>query len=222
MLLAAIHLLFHAFDTTISEMGTSAIALGVGLLYYAVKIIRAYRRAGWVEVRKEWIGDAGWGVALTLGAWMLLFAYSVIATIYQDHKHFVNEAHALGTKLESERTQSAQELNTETQRLQAEITNVKTQCAVSDGVNKTLEKQNRDEQVLISGCQSEALKLLAPVAMKITPVVFDQTSQGVVTRTVRWIVMTNKSLTPVHLNTICSQGMSEIYSVSVTILGGAM
>lgn len=41
-------------------------------------------------------------------------------------------------------------------------------CAVKDGINQTLQQQNRDEQVLIAGCQSQALKLLVPEELKVT------------------------------------------------------
>jgi hypothetical protein len=66
------------------------------------------------------------------------------------------------------------------------------------------------------------MKLLTPVAQKITPVFLDRgepESENVAVRTMRWLVITNKVITPVHINAVCTIGVTYINSADLRVLG---
>lgn len=74
-----------------------------------------------------------------------------------------------------------------------EIAKLTTECAVKDGVNQTLQGQNRDQQSTINGCLSQAIKLLTPEALKITAIGFDVTEDAKATiKSARTLLITNK------------------------------
>jgi hypothetical protein len=156
-------------------------------------------------------------VSYVVGVFVLGHMLQLVANDYKTQETSVTILRQENAKL---KTGVDGQIANATEPLKAQVASLTTQCAVREGINRTLERQNRDQNLLIAGCQSEALKLLTPVATKITPVVFDQEQKGVITRTVRWIVLSNKLLTPIHFNTVCDQGVAEIYSVNTRVLGG--
>jgi len=94
------------------------------------------------------------------------------------------------------------------------------QCVAREEVIGTLQKQNRDEQVLIAGCQTQALKLLTPAPLRVTPIFMDADNTNIQARSMRWLVLINKAFTPTHLVVECPQGVVQMMSASLTVLGG--
>jgi hypothetical protein len=70
-------------------MGTSALAVGAGLVLFLMREAFAIRREGWAVVQKRWRGDAGFGALLTVGLWACLFLWCMAQAIYQDHNNLV-------------------------------------------------------------------------------------------------------------------------------------
>jgi hypothetical protein len=199
-------------------MGASpALALGVGLVITLFRLNQARTRGGWLAVKAEMGSDAWTGVLLAIGIWIALFGFFVGAAVFRDHKDQLATNRNLSERLNTCSQASQQKAGD----LQSIIGGLRTDVAVRDGVNQTLQKQNRDEQVLIAGCQSQALKLLIPPDQKITPILFDRDFQTLGIRKMRWLVLTNKSFTPVHIATLCNIGVNIMQSADVDVLGGS-
>jgi hypothetical protein len=77
----------------------------------------------------------------------------------------------------------------------------KQDIAVKDAVNRELEKQNRSQENLISGCQTQALKLLTPKEFTVTALALPsqtrQSDQSV------YIIIVNRALTPFTVMAKC-------------------
>src|SRR5438105_1035163 len=64
-----------ALTLTLSYMGTTALAVGAGLLVFIIPTLIRLRREGWSAVKATWIGDAGWGLAIAAVIWIGLFIF---------------------------------------------------------------------------------------------------------------------------------------------------
>lgn len=98
-------------------------------------------------------------------------------------------------------------------------------CEAKDSVNLTLQAQNRGQQATINGCLSQAMKLLSPEPLKITPLVFDNDVNDPNLKKVRWLVLTNRIVTPVQMNVACDQDVergASVWIVGAGILGGGV
>jgi hypothetical protein len=84
-----------------------------------------------------------------------------------------------------------------------QISDLSQGIAVREAVSQTLQRQNRDQQSTINGCLSQAMKLLTPEAQKTTVIFFDRDDSNVAIRTTRWLLLTNKPITPVRMAVQC-------------------
>jgi len=169
---SALHLLFRAIALEFAGMSTSALALAVGLVPLVARLFPAYQRGKWPAVKTEVWKDALWGLLTSLSVWVLLFFWFFAMAVYQDHRGLAKRAGELHNKVLLDKQTSDTTLAATQNRLGSEINTLRTDCAVKDGIDQTLQKQNRDEQVLIAGCQSQALKLLTPEQEKMTVLSF--------------------------------------------------
>jgi hypothetical protein len=96
-----------------------------------------------------------------------------------------------------------------------EAQRITAQCESKNAVNETLQHQNRDQQQTINGCLTQAMKLLTPEPQKATPIWFDRHGDGTLTQN-RWIVLINKTITPVDLFIACNK---DLESVGVSVIG---
>jgi len=64
-----------AFSLTVKSMGTTAVALGAGLLVFLASIGLKYKHEGWTAVKASLAGDAGLGVGIAAVVWFLLFVF---------------------------------------------------------------------------------------------------------------------------------------------------
>ncbi len=117
-----------------------------------------------------------------------LFCLAVVRTIYQDHIYFVN----YGKQQKVAAFQAASAATSQQALLNAENVKLQIACASSAAVVTSLQGQNREQQNLISNCQNQALKLLAPppFAMNIWEVDDVGSNQD---RKYRVLLVTNKS-----------------------------
>jgi hypothetical protein len=151
---------------------------------------------------------------ITIVITVLFFGGHFLDVVYRDRTDLFTKAGQLDTLKRNETGR----INESTQPLKNQIDLLKTECAVKDGINQTLEKQNRDEQILIAGCQAEAIKRLVPPELKITPLVFEADNSNVTIRTIRWLVLTNKPFQTLHVAVECT-GTNYIDSASVRAIG---
>ena len=129
------------------------------LLPVAVFLIKeaATLRQGWSAMRGTikrdfWIMCAVYGV---------LFSWAVVRTIYNDHSDLVEQSRALNKSLADKSDVDASILRQVKDSLGESITGLRVQCGILEGMNRSLGQQNRDQQNLISGCQTQALNMLA-------------------------------------------------------------
>jgi hypothetical protein len=181
------------------------------------------RHDSWKAAIINWKEVFGTGAIIALAAWVLVFLGHLIAAPYGLH-----------TEIEAQKKQSSQESDRHTQELsstfaserkrladdsrvwQAKATETKNECAIKEGISQTLQKQNRDQQATINGCLSQAMKLLAPEEFKMTPVFFDEDYSNAVIRKARWILITNKLVTPVRMLIQCDKYLESAYSGPVS------
>jgi hypothetical protein len=172
------------------------------------------------EVKKHWQRNVVIGFAVAGVAWTGLFLLSTVLTVYDDHQNMVGATNRIKHALQDSKRLEASRCEGEKRGVGEQLISSRILSSSLEGKNQVLDKQNRDEQTLIAGCQNQALKLLVPEALKITPVVFDSENDNVATRVIRWLLLTNKELPP-HLNIVCGEGMTYIQSASLRIVGGA-
>lgn len=105
---------------------------------------------------------------------------------------------------------------------QGQLAGLNQSVAVKEAISQTLQKQNRDQQATINGCLTQAMGLLAPEPMRITPLALDNESKDGIKK-IRWLVLVNKSVTPVQMNVICNKTLENEASVWIAgsgLLGG--
>jgi hypothetical protein len=213
----------RAFWASAFFTGTNRTGFVYALVVAAASLLLAAQKqaklqGGWRAMkRSNWTRVFGEGAAIALAAWAVVFFFQLVAAphvLYSESEGRAKRASDL----------FAQERKTLTEKidgLRTTITETKTDCALKEGINQTLEKQNRDQQSTINGCLSQAMKLLTPEPMKITPVVLDNETISELKK-VRWLVIVNKTITPVQMNVVCNKPIENgsVWIVGTGILGG--
>jgi hypothetical protein len=135
-----------------------------------------------------------------------------VLTNYDDHQNLVGAAARIKHNGDRRRNELASQLRIAKDDDGKQITDLRTQCAVKDGINQTLQKQNRDEQVLIGECQTEAIKRLVPEPLKMSAAFFDNTDprNPQAKYATRWLVLTNKPMSPFKVDVICNVPVSAV------------
>jgi len=170
-------------------------------------------------MKERWGRNALIGLGVVVVSWLGLFVVSAVLTIYDDHQNLSATANRI--KHDGIRQREALTVQVEKAKDEArqQIGELKTECAVKEGINQTLQKQNRDEQLLIAGCQTQAMKLLAPQPLTVTPMLLDRDDHNPDERIMRWLILTNRTITPTHVAAFCIQGVTQILSASISVLG---
>jgi hypothetical protein len=147
----------------------------------------------------RWDRDTAIGVGLAAVGWGVLFCLSAFLSAYGDHQNLVGATARI-----------KRELNRKVQDGKDEIGALRVSCANQQGKNETLENQNRDEQILISGCQNQAMKLLTPEPEKHTPTAFEVDHSNPARDKSRWLVFTNKIVTTTQMVVTCDQDIDDL------------
>jgi hypothetical protein len=90
-------------------------------------------------------------------------------------------------------------------------------CAKTEGASGALKQQTVDQQNTINNCQTQALKLLSPEPFKIVPIVLNPANTSIGEQHVKWLLLTNKTTTPVNLIVACNKRLT---SISAEVIGG--
>lgn len=104
------------------------------------------------EWKKHWVRNVVTGLVVVAVGWGGLFVISLIATTYDDHQNLVGAAGRFKRAISVERQSHSFALTSIKTAFGDQMHSLQTDCAVKDGINRALEQQNRDEQVLIAGC----------------------------------------------------------------------
>lgn len=162
---------------------------------------------GGIPAMREHIKRDAWIMA---GAYLLLFAWSVVRTVYQDHTDLVGRSRSLGVSLQTTQINDANELQRTKDTLGGEYSELKVNCGIKEGMNLILQKQTGEQQNTINNCQTEALKLLSPAPLKITPLVLERPGGGVGEQSMKWILLINQKVTPARFNVHCLQPVKNV------------
>lgn len=212
---SALRLLGGALMLEINSMSTSALALGIGLIVVFVQLHAAYRRGGWEAVKIELRSDAWKGAAAAIGLWFVLFCGFFVAAVYQDHDGLKG---ALNRKAKA-LTGAQSSLNSASADCDRKTSGLRQDVAVKQAIDETLQRQNRDQQNTINGCLTQALGFLKPLEFKETILTLDNPKQDNAAMTgVRWIILTNQTLTPLRMNAHCDLSVS---SMDISVIGSS-
>jgi hypothetical protein len=97
---------------------------------------------------------------------------------------------------------------TSLEKWQRDFSKLNADCQYKSGVVDTLATQNRDQQITVNNCQTEALKLLEPQsfhweALALEVAEKDPSNSSFVKA--RWLLLANKLRTPAEFTFACSQ-----------------
>jgi hypothetical protein len=215
-----LHLLVRSFATLPSALGSNWLGLLFPFIVFLLTqgVLGFARGKAWMKA--HWQENLLWGFAVAGAAWTGLFLWSVVTVTYGDHEDL--NKHIAQIRRESKQTASGliedkrQQSNT-ISSLNGKISSLGQECAVKDGINQTLQKQNRDQQSSINGCLNQAITLLRPEPERMTALVLDSDFASTDVRRTRWLLLINRTTTPVNLVTAC-EGV-EIESVDVHVVG---
>jgi len=189
-------------------MSTSALALGVALVITLTKLRSAFKGGGWAAVKSELTADTRKGALIALSIWAVLFLLFFGAAIFQDHA-------GLAKRLGQVHTQS----HADTRIASQTISDLRTQCAVKEGISQTLRKQTEDQQLTINGCFSQAIKLLTPEdlrvhAVTLGPMATAEDLKRDPVHPISMLVLTNKPIVTTKFKVECDQSV-EILGASI-------
>ncbi len=192
-----------------------------GLMFAALLfLITEFVLWKWGEMKTRWGRNTLIGFAIAGIGWTLLFLVAAVLTMYDDHQNLVGATVRIKHSLMDEVKTTRQTLGRQITDTNNSLAAKRLECARQEGQNDTLQKQNRDQQGSINGCLTQAIGLLKPVELKVTPVMFDSDNTNVAIRTMRWLVMINQARQP-HLVIACSQGVTYMQSATLRIIGGS-
>jgi hypothetical protein len=211
-------MLTHLFSLIGRSISAIPLALGstwLGVLFplivFVVTELVSILVFGWDAVKRNWGKTVGVGFAVVGVAWTGLFCWCLVKTTYSDHMYLRQTASTYRTAFNKSESGVQAKVGAVRDDLGGQILTLKQECAVKDGINRTLERQNRDQQSSINGCLSEAVKLVTPEPLKITPLILEEKDNQT-----KFIVLVNKTVTPVNLILVCDQ---NITSASTWVLG---
>jgi low affinity Fe/Cu permease len=188
----------------------------LGLLFPLLVFLLTQAISGFVNglqyMKDHWKKNIILGFAVAGAAWTCLFGWCVITTVDADH----GELNARVRTLHNARDSVVKISEAKKQEITNAMNELKVQCATKDGTNQTLQNQNRDQQSTINRCFSEAMKLLTPEPLHVSGVAFDNEPLDGTTTRVRWLVITNKTLTPARLNMSCN---GDLLTADASIAG---
>lgn len=178
------------------------------------------RRHGWAYVRRHWFSAVGWSAAFFLTFFAFVFLCYLIAAPHGLYMEAEAKRKVASADCEKRTADLTAIIKAERDVSTATAAELRANIATREGITETLQKQNVDQQSTINGCLSQAMKLLTPEQQKTTPIYFDNNSStNVAIRTARWILLTNKPVTPVRMIIQCDK---YLQSASAGPIAGVM
>jgi hypothetical protein len=215
------NLLAAAASTFVEAIGTTFLGLWLGIAFALATVLaslwRIRRKHGRQAMLTHWEDDAK--IALRVSVVCALIVYCPIAfwsvgkAIYEDHQYLAGFAKKQSITI-AQNNAASQVSQTS---LQGQISDWRAKCSGLEGANGVLGSQNRAQQNTINNCQSQALKLLTPEGFNIVPIVLEGTKASIDEQHIKWLLLTNKTITPVNLVVTCAKRLT---SISAEVIGG--
>ncbi len=102
-------LLHRAWQTLVSALGTTTLAVIIAVAVFLVTQLIKLRRQGYTGMKENWKSNLRDGVFITAAVWAALFGGSLVKTIYDDHQNLVN-ANQKKTGIISDQKQTIEQL----------------------------------------------------------------------------------------------------------------
>ena len=150
---------------------------------------------------------------------MLIFLGCIFTTTYNDHSDLVTRNHGLRLEIGGYKDHEEKSVQKVKEDLGGKLSDLRENCAKTEGANGILTKQAADQQNTINNCQTQALKLLTPEAQKTTPLVLEDTVVDGVEHKAKFLILTNKTVTPVRMIVNCNRAVRDGFA---SILGSGV
>ncbi|MGA3373002.1 MAG: hypothetical protein ABSC48_14695 [Terracidiphilus sp.] len=189
---AVVQVFFDAIGTTV--LGR-VVDLAFAFSVTAAALRSVHRESGWRAMLDHWQSNYKAGVKFVLWCAFIIYSpvilWSIGRAVYQDHVGLIEKARSQRVSAEDQK-----------KLLEAQVVDLRVECAGFDALSKALQNQNRDQQNTINNCQNQALKLLKPEDAK----VYFFPVQSVPSNGAKWVVyvaVTNKIMTPAYMEVDC-------------------
>jgi hypothetical protein len=92
------HLLGHAFDTSPSLVSSNwaAVLMAIGVFLLSQILFLVFR--GWEEMKHLWKESIAVGTVSVIVGWLVLYAWSIVVTVYHDHQNLTGRLGAVVTE----------------------------------------------------------------------------------------------------------------------------
>lgn len=219
------NLLLRSFIAIPTSLGATWLGLFFPLWGFLLTQIVILVADGVPAMRSHWRQNLIRGFAVAGVAWASLFLWCAVTTTYNDHMDLAKRTQTLHRLLGESEQRERDSVQTVRSEFGSQVSSLKENCAKIEGANGALVKQTTDQQGTINNCQTQALKLLAPDPMKVTPIVLEPpTGSGIGVHNMKWLVLVNRTITPINLAVVCQRGFESgqaSIAGSGTRIGGA-
>ena len=176
---------------------------------------------GWRRMLENWRKATGIGFVAVVVGYILVFTWRVLMTAYQDHVGLANRIGVLHKKVDADASHEQMAVSSVRTDLGDQLSGLRQTCAKTEGANGVLTKQTADQQNTINNCQSQAIKLLTPEALKISPYLMDFGGGSGTTKVALYLVLTNKTITPV-VGVLSCDKQAKVLTGGMLGAGGGM
>jgi hypothetical protein len=176
-----------------SSLGSNWLGLIWPAVVVAVGEIIACFAYGWRTMIAKWKQATLIGLASLGCCYLALFAWCAVAANYGEY-----------SRLSIANTSLTGVVDTAEARQRYAVLEAQNECAKTLGKNETLGEQNRDQQNTINNCQTQAIKLLQPIAFQWHALALEEAEVSPKTRKQRRLLLTNKVLSPAEFGFSCS------------------
>ncbi len=174
------------------------------LLFMLIR--RNVKQHGWTGLLLQWYTLIGEGLLIGVGAFVLIWACQLLAAPYGLYTEIEARNRTIiqqSDKRLRDRASSSQAKNSSFPSLL--LVGVLRQCRTRPMLLLRMRLFRRSSarmeinRTLSTGVSLQAMKLLTPEPMKITPLVLETNSENIDIKTSKWLVLTNKTVTPVSM-----------------------
>lgn len=216
MLYFWVRCLIKSFWDSAFFVGSNKTGISVSIIVALVSISRPIskhvKQHGWSSLKRNWPKVIGEGALLGAGAFLLIWICHLIAAPYGLYTEVEAKNQEAARSCAHEEKQLSGQLGT----LSSQLTEIKTDRAVKEGIIQTLERQNRDQQKTVNGCLSQAMTLLSAKPFRMTILKLDLPH---IANAWNVLLITNQVVSPVTIKVVCN---APVVRVTSEIIGGGV
>jgi hypothetical protein len=226
MLVHFVSLLVQTWQNFVSSLGNTTLGFflptivvpAMGFLLAIVVILAREGKAALVDHLKKTLGLAA--IVALVGEFIvygIVVGYTFTKTVYHDHEYLKGVASRYRGELGQKEVSDAASFAPIRTDLTSQINTLTAKCSKEEGVSETLDRQTRTQQDTINNCQTQAMKLLTPEPQKITILPWQDDVSDEISHKATYLLITNKEVTPVHIDGACDVIVSKISAQPVGI-----